>query len=58
MPKYNHETYFRRKKTYGFNLQAISGWSGRFIYGGEAGVAGGVERAVGGRWAGGGRRFS
>ena len=31
-PKYDHETYFLRKKIYGFNLQAISDWSGRFIY--------------------------
>ena len=28
----SYETYSSRKKLYGFNLQAISNWSGRFIY--------------------------
>ena len=31
-PKNDHETYFSRKKIFGFNLQDISNWSGRFIY--------------------------
>ena len=31
-PKLNPEAYFSRKKNYGFNLQAICDWKGRFIW--------------------------